>query len=169
MSHAKWTDENISLQYFDHNCSPLDVNLSQMNPVNMLPSYLFHTHTYTHTHTHFSIIIPSLPRPLKRSLSLRFPHQIPLCITFYPMRDAFSTHLILLGLSTWSIWLSKFMKFLITHFSRAFCYILPLGPNISLSTFYSNICPLLNVRDQVSRGKIIAVYNSYLEDQIFWT
>ena len=127
------------------------------------------THTHTHTHTHFSIIIPSLPRPLKRSLSLRFPHQIPLCITFYPMRDAFSTHLILLGLSTWSIWLSKFMKFLITHFSRAFCYILPLGPNISLSTFYSNICPLLNVRDQVSRGKIIAVYNSYLEDQIFWT
>ena len=40
---SEWR-EYQSLSLFDHNCPPLVVNLSQMNPVHVLPSYLFHTH-----------------------------------------------------------------------------------------------------------------------------
>jgi hypothetical protein len=58
------------------------------------------------------------------------------------------------------------MKLLIMLFSPTSLYFFPLGPNILLSTLFSNtigLCSSLNVRDQLSHphkttGKIIVLY-----------
>jgi hypothetical protein len=58
------------------------------------------------------------------------------------------------------------MKLLVMHFSPTSCHFSPFGPNILLSTLFSNTlspCSYFNVRDQVSHpyktaGKIIVLY-----------
>ena len=81
---------NPKVHYHIHN-SPLPVPiLSQISPVHALPAHLLKIH--------FSIIHPSTPGPSKWSISLRFPHQNPVCTSSLPIHATYPAHLIHLDL-----------------------------------------------------------------------
>jgi len=61
--------------------------LSQLNPANVLPSYILRTR--------FNII-PRLRLSLNRSLSLRLPQQNLVCTSPVSQRSTYSVHLIIL-------------------------------------------------------------------------
>jgi hypothetical protein len=79
---------NPKVDYRIHNCQQLVPIPRQINTIHSLPSDVFNIH--------FNIILPFKPRYSKWSLSFRFPHQTPLCISHPPERD----RLILFGLIT---------------------------------------------------------------------
>jgi len=65
ISFISW---NMNVHYRIHNSPPpVPIILSQMNSVHDFPSYIFKIN--------FNTILPSTPRPSKRSLSIRFPYQ----------------------------------------------------------------------------------------------
>jgi hypothetical protein len=80
-------------------------------------------------------------------------------------------------------WRVQSMELLIIKFSLTSCYLTRLGPNILLSTLFSNslnLCSSLSVKDQVcypyKTVKIIVFYiliftflDSWREDKTFWT
>ena len=134
---------------------------------------------------HLNITIPSKPGSSKWSLSLRFPHQNPVCIsllphTCYKSRPSHSSwfdHRVIFGEQYRSL-SSSLCSFLHSPVTSSFP-----GTNILSSTFLSNTLSLrssLNVSDQVSHpykttGKIIILYilvfkflDSSLEDKIFY-
>jgi len=70
--------------YHVYKCHPVAPNPSQINPVDIFPTYLFQIY--------FNIIPPSTSASLKWSLSFRFPHQFP-ALTSLPMRPTCPSHL----------------------------------------------------------------------------
>jgi len=76
------------VHYRIHNSPPLGPIPSQINPVHAHYSFKIYIHI-----TH-----PSKPGSSKRSLSLSYPHQNPVCIS--PIRAKYPAHLILLDTIT---------------------------------------------------------------------
>ena len=115
----------------------------------------------------FNIILPSMPRLFKWSLSLRFPDQNPLSIPLFPPYVSHSAPIsFFLILIIQIIFYEGYKSWypLTVQYPSAPCSSL-LGPNTFLSTLSSHIltlCSSLKEKDQVShpykaKGKIIFV------------
>ena len=81
---------NPKVHYRIHKTSPHFPNLSQIKPGHVSPSHC--------SRIIFNIILPSPPRSSKWSLSLRYPHQNPVCI--FPVSH--TSHISLPFHSSWS-------------------------------------------------------------------
>ena len=119
---------------------------------------------------HLNNILPSMLRSSKLCLSIRLPHHNPVCTSplHSTIRITCATHHILLDLITQRIFGEKYKSLcsLLCSFLHSFVTSSLLGPNILLSTLFSNTLNLhssLNLNDQVSypyqaTGNIIILY-----------
>jgi len=129
-----------------------------MHPVQNFPSYFPKV---------YSNSFPSTPRSSKWSLPFSFQTKILYEFLIPPTRETYPAHIILLEMIT-IITLGEAYNLcspsLCSHLQTSATSCL-LGPNILLSTMFSNIlnqCSSLSVRDQVSqpyktKGKIIVL------------
>ena len=104
---------------------------------------------------HFNIILSSTPGSSKWSLSLSFPHQNPVTRHLSPTRATCPARFILLYLVTRTKFGEQYRSliFPLSSFLHSPVTLSLLGPNIFLSTLFSNILSLrssLNVSNQVS-------------------
>ena len=127
-----------------------------------------HTPTSYFLMIHLNIILPSTSGFSKWFLSLRFPDQNPVYVSPLLIRATCPTHLIFLDFTTRTILGEQYRSF-----SSSLCSFLHssvtsslLGPNILLSTLFSNTLSLrfsINVSDQIlhpykTTGRIIVLY-----------
>jgi len=168
---------NPKVHYSIHKCTPPVPTLSQINPV--------HASTSHFLKIHLNIILPYMPGSSTWSRSLRFPRQnrvltSPLPNTCNMSSQSHSSRNVtqtILGKEYTS--LSSLCSNLHSPVTSTL-----LGPNILLSTLFSNtlsLCSSLNVDDQIShpyttRGKIVVLCililvfaDSKLEDKKFCT
>jgi len=138
---------NPKVHYHIHKCPSSVPILSHIDPVHSLTSYFLKVR--------LNSILPSTPGSPKWSLSFMFPHQnpvyaSPLSHMRYMPRPSLSSRFDHPNHIWWRVQISKF---LIMWFYPLPCYLSLFGPNILLSTLFSNTLSLrssLNVSDQVS-------------------
>ena len=150
---------NPKVHYRTRKCPPTVPFLSQLDPVHPPTSYFLKIYP--------NIIHSSTPRSPQWSPSLRFPHQDPIYPLSSPIHATWPAHLSLLDFITRTIFVKQYRSL-----SSSLCSFLHslgsslLGPNILLSTLFSNTVSLRsprNVNDQVSHPykttrKIIVLY-----------
>jgi len=89
-----------NVHYHSHKCPPPVHILIQINPIHASPSHFLGIR--------FNIILPSMPRSPKWSLSFTFHHQNPLCSSTLSMLAGCPAHPILLDLITRKIYVEHY-------------------------------------------------------------
>jgi hypothetical protein len=152
--------QNPKVHHPINNSPPPVPILSQVNPLHTPPTNLPKVHS--------DPILPSMPWSSKWSLSFGLSHQNPVHIS--PLSHA--CHMPCPAHSPWfdlpnDIWRCvQIMKLPTVQLSPFFHYSIPSGPNILLSTLFSNahrLCSSLNARDQVlhpyrTTGRTVVLY-----------
>jgi hypothetical protein len=133
--------------------------LSQINPIHTTLSYV--------SKICLNIILPFTSRSAWWPLSLWISNQNPVCIPLLPHSCYMpcSSHPPWLDHSKYTWWRVQVLKLLIIQFSPTSLTYSLFGPNILLSTLFSDtlsLCSSLNVRNQVSHpyrttGKIVVL------------
>jgi len=120
---------NSKVHYRIHKCPPPVPILSQLDPV--------HTSTSHFLKIQLNIFLPSMPGSPKWSLSLRFPHQKPICASLlshkrYMPRPSHSSRFYYRNNIGWGV---QIIKLLITRFPLFTCYLVPFKPPHSQKMF----------------------------------
>jgi hypothetical protein len=108
------------VHYRAHKRPPPVPILSQINLLHDSPTYFFNTH--------LSMLLPSTPRSSARSLSLRSPHQNPVCSAPLPHTCHMQppSHFFWLPNNIW--WGSFIVKLLVTYSSPLAYYLVSFRP-----------------------------------------
>jgi hypothetical protein len=127
-NYSHFTQPNI--YYCVHNSQAPVPLLNQMNQLNDLPNHV--------SKINFNNIFPFMPRSSKLSLSFRFHHQNPVCIPSLPTQATYTIHFVLVDLNIQIFCENHTSQSSSTCNYLQFPVTAHLGPNIFLSTLFSN-------------------------------